>query len=113
MALFLLEKKYLVSKNNVHHCRFVCSVCCEEIGNVFLLFIIWQLLGNAVNIAWGFLNVKTVGHGELVESECDYIKDKAHKCKKYCTRLYLPVWVGKREGNGWSEQEQRPSCAGY
>lgn len=55
----------------------VATVCCEEIGNVFLLFIIWQPLGNAVNIAWGFLNVKTVGHGELVESECDYIRQSS------------------------------------
>lgn len=38
----------------------VAIVCCEEIGYVFLLFIIWEPLGNAVNIAWGFLNVKTL-----------------------------------------------------
>lgn len=42
----------------------VATVCCEEI--VYLLFIMWQPLGNAVNIAWGFINVKTVGHDEVV-----------------------------------------------
>lgn len=44
----------------------VATVCCEEIGHVFLLFVLWQPLGNAVNIAWGFLNEKTLGHDEVV-----------------------------------------------
>lgn len=78
-----------------------------------LLFVIWQPLRDAVNIAWGFFKCENSLSWWNSVKWVWLHKTKLTNVKSTVPGSAEPVRVGKKKGDLWHEQESRPTYTGY